>query len=151
MISEVNLAVKKPPMIHCPLNWLPASNHKLYILHTRAEKLSSVRLTYESNIVQTKGTLDVGNDWGLLTGGVGILETSCRGFSGYALRVWQETVLLSSLSRKKVRVPHHLYKIDQRVLGTTYVTKLQPVTLEIQHCALKYEATFSNITFAVSQ
>ena len=78
MISEVNLAVKKPPMIHCPLNWLPASNHKLYILHTRAEKLSSVRLTYESNIVQTKGTLDVGNDWGLLTGGVGILEISCR-------------------------------------------------------------------------
>ena len=57
-----------------------------HILHTRAEKLSSVQLTFDST---NKG-------------------------------------------------------------GTSYATKLQPVSLEIQHCALKDEATFPNLKFALS-
>ena len=39
MISEVKLAVKKPPMIHSLLNLSPASKHKLYAFELGHNKL----------------------------------------------------------------------------------------------------------------
>ena len=39
MISEVKLAVKKPSMIHSPLNSLLASNHELYTIELGYNKL----------------------------------------------------------------------------------------------------------------